>query len=110
MNLLNEYREDIHFRSSNSLPIKLPIQPTSSIQQLMSKLVPTVRGATLIDTSMKFQSMLTDTFSIPILNSHIVEHRLLSKFLSFYGIYKTLPASLSESDKTNLKALWFQDF
>ncbi|MBK5112978.1 MAG: LAGLIDADG family homing endonuclease [Candidatus Heimdallarchaeota archaeon] len=106
MTVLQDYNELIHFRSSSSTPIRLPLQPSPEFRHIMSHLVPTARGATLMDTSKPFQVLVQNTFSLPILKSNLLEHRVINRFLTLYGKYELSQQPLTISEISSLTDFW----
>lgn len=109
MKLLQNYQETICFQAPNSSSIKLPLQPLPEIQAIMRNLVPTTRGATLLDTSEELKQLVMETFSISLLNNHLIEHRLISRFLTIYGVYKISKNTFTNIDAISLQTAWNKD-
>ena len=87
MMFLYKFKDKIKFRSSNSVIIKLELKPTKTLEEIMSSLTPTIRGATFREESNIQIKTISNFFDLKIKDNKIV-HRLLSHYLVTFGVYQ----------------------
>ncbi|MBD3192541.1 MAG: hypothetical protein GF308_18015 [Candidatus Heimdallarchaeota archaeon] len=103
MPFLEENKQTLHFSSSNSAPIKLPLTPSPLLETIMSKLIPTARGASLKEVSDELIFQIEALFRGQVINEKI-KSKLLSRFLITFGIYKEVKTNTLDIEV--LKKTW----
>jgi len=87
MLFLDKYKNNISFRSFSSEIIKLPLQPSEILHELMEHFIPTARGATLYNSSTKLLNLREMYFAIPKDAKLELTNKLLRRFLTTFGNY-----------------------
>ncbi|MGC9780506.1 MAG: hypothetical protein HZR80_14765 [Candidatus Heimdallarchaeota archaeon] len=106
MPFLNEYRSSITFASFSSSVIKLPLKPTVELEQLLSYLIPTAKGAKLYQPSSALLLLRQKLFGIHS-KAAITNNHLLRSFLTCYGIYEKIGKKLL--GKESFLEQWFKE-
>ena len=106
MLFLSNYLDLLTFRSYSSTPLRLPLQPTKELENLLIHLIPTAKGAKLYQPTLKLFKLRERLFGLSTTPISI-SNQLLRSFLITFGIYEELGKKLL--DKELFLSTWYKD-
>ncbi len=105
MQILAEHYKHITFQISTSKPLKLPLQPTSKLLELLPYLEPREKYVNICDNGQEVSQLFYDNFATLVKGVRFVNH-LLAKYLRTFIMYQPEEQIINAEQFTLLRKKW----